>query len=84
MEALPAGAVQEEAGKVDEAKAAEVREKMMELLGNDDSEAADLLAAEKDALRYILGTDHFGPFEQAIGQYDFAQALELLKSQERG
>jgi two-component system sensor histidine kinase/response regulator len=80
MEAFPAAAVQAEAGKVDEAKAAEVCKKMMELLANDDSEAADFLAAEKDALRQILGTDHFGPFEQAIGQYDFAQALELMKS----
>jgi PAS domain S-box-containing protein len=80
MEAFPAAAVQAEAGKVDEAMAAEVCKKMMELLANDDSEAADFLAAEKDALRQILGTDHFGPFEQAIGQYDFAQALELMKS----
>ncbi|MFZ4437089.1 MAG: response regulator [Syntrophales bacterium] len=80
-EAFPASAVQEEVGKVDEAKATEVCKKMLELLANDDSEAADFLAAEKDALRQILGTDHFSPFEQAIGQYDFAQALELMKSQ---
>jgi two-component system sensor histidine kinase/response regulator len=81
MEALPAGAVQEEAGKVDEAKAAEVREKMMELLGNDDSEAADYLEAEKPSLRSILGKERFDPFEQAIRQFDFAQALELMRPQ---
>jgi two-component system sensor histidine kinase/response regulator len=80
-EAFPVAAVREDVGKVDETKAAEVCKKMMELLANDDSEAADFLAAEKDALRQILGTDQFGPFEQAIGQYDFAQALEFMKSQ---
>jgi two-component system sensor histidine kinase/response regulator len=79
-EAFPAVVVAEEAGEVDEAKAAEVCEKMRELLANDDSEAADYLDAEKNVLRHILGKEHFGPFEQAIGQYDFAQALELLKS----
>jgi two-component system sensor histidine kinase/response regulator len=79
-EAFPAAAVREDFGKVDEAKSAEVCKKMMELLANDDSEAADYLEAEKDALRHILGKEHFGPFEQAIQQYDFAQALELLKS----
>ena len=81
MEAFPAAAVQEDAGKVDEAKAAEVCKRMLELLANDDSEAADLLETEKDALRHILGKEQFGPFEQAIQQYDFAQALELMKSQ---
>jgi two-component system sensor histidine kinase/response regulator len=81
MEAFPAAAVQEEAGKVDEAKANEVCKKMMELLANDDSEAVDYLDAEKDALRHILGTAPFGPFEHAVKQYDFAQALEFIKSQ---
>jgi hypothetical protein len=80
MEAFPVAAIREKADTVDEAKAAEVFNKMMELLANDDSEAADLLAAEKDALRHILGKERFGPFEQAIQQYDFAQALELMKS----
>ena len=80
-EAFPAAAVREEAVAVDEAKAAAVCKKMMELLANDDSEAADYLAAENDALRQILGTDHFGSFEQAIAQYDFAQALEFMESQ---
>jgi two-component system sensor histidine kinase/response regulator len=81
MEALPAAAVQEGAVAVNEAKVAEVCKKMMELLANDDSEAADYLETEKDALRHILGKERFGPFEKAIGQYDFAQALELMKSQ---
>jgi two-component system sensor histidine kinase/response regulator len=81
MEAFPAAAVPEETGTVDEAKAAEVCKKMMELLANDDSEAVDYLDTEKDALRYILGRDQFGPFDQAVKQYDFAQALELMKPQ---
>ena len=80
-EAFPAAAVPEEAGEVDEAKVAEVCEKMLALLGNDDSEAVDYLEAEKDALRYILGIAQFVAFEQSVQQYDFAQALELLKSQ---
>ena len=80
-EAFPVAAVREEAGTVDEAKAAAVCEKMMELLANDDSEAVDYLEAEKDALRYILGMGQFVPFDHAVKQYDFAQALEFMKSQ---
>lgn len=80
-EAFPTAAVPEEAGDVDEAKTAAVCEKMLALLANDDSEAADYLNTEKSILRHILGVEHFGPFEYAIQQYDFAQALELIKSQ---
>jgi two-component system sensor histidine kinase/response regulator len=80
MEAFPVAVVREESGTVDEAKAATVCKKMMELLANDDSEAVDCLETEKDALLYILGKEQFGPFEQAVKQYDFAQALELVKS----
>ena len=80
-DAFPAVVIPEEAGAVDEARAAEVCKKMMELLANDDSEAADYLETEKSILRHILGGEHFGPFGHAIGQYDFAQALELMKSQ---
>jgi hypothetical protein len=74
-------AVREETRTVDEEKAAEVFKKMVELLANDDGEAVDYLEAEKDALRHILGKDPFGPFDHAVKQYDFAQALELIKSQ---
>ena len=81
-EAFPVEVVAEEtATAVDEAKTKEVCEKMREFLTNDDGEAVDYLEAEKDALRYIMGTDHFGPFAQSIGQYDFSQALELLNAQ---
>jgi CheY-like chemotaxis protein len=81
-EAFPTtAAVPEEAGDVDEANTAAVCEKMLALLANDDSEAADYLNTEKSILRHILGVEHFGPFEYAIQQYDFAQALELIKSQ---
>jgi len=77
-EAFPAAAVREEVGEVDAAKAAAVCEKMTELLTNYDSEAVDYLDTENDALRSILGTKQFGPFEQAVTQYDFEKALELL------
>jgi HPt (histidine-containing phosphotransfer) domain-containing protein len=80
-EAFPTAVVPEESGEANEAKAAEVRKKMMELLGNDDSEAADYLEAEKPSLRSILGKERFDPFEQAIRQFDFAQALELMRPQ---
>jgi two-component system sensor histidine kinase/response regulator len=83
-EAFPAAAVVEEVAPVDAAKAAEVFEKMREFLANDDSEAGDYLDAEIAALRSILGAEHFGPFERAVKQYDFAQALELLSTRQRG
>jgi two-component system sensor histidine kinase/response regulator len=70
-EAFPTtAAVPEEAGDVDEANTAAVCEKMLALLANDDSEAADYLNTEKSILRHILGVEHFGPFEYAIQQYD--------------
>ena len=81
MEVFPVAVARKEAGEVDKAKAAEIYKRMMELLANDDSEAADYLEEGKDGLRHILGKERFGPFEQAIGQFDFAQALELLKEQ---
>jgi two-component system sensor histidine kinase/response regulator len=83
-EAFPAVAVAEEVAPVDEAKAVEVFAKMREFLANDDSEAVDYLDAEIAALRSILGADHFGTFERAVKQYDFAQALELLSARQRG
>ena len=78
MEAFPAAAAREETEEVDQAKAAAVCEKMMEFLTNDDSEAVDYLDTENDALRSILGTKQFGPFEHALTQYDFEKALELM------
>jgi two-component system sensor histidine kinase/response regulator len=83
-EAFPAAAVAEEVAPVNEAKAAEVSEKMREFLANDDSEAVDYLDAEIAALRSILGAEHFGPFERAVKQYDFAKALELINARQRG
>ena len=77
-EAFPTAGVCEETEEVDEAKAAAVCKKMMEYLTNDDSEAVDYLDTETDALRSILGAKHFGPFENALTQYDFEKALELL------
>jgi hypothetical protein len=71
--------VPDESVEVDGAKAAAVREKMQELLTSDDSEAVDYLETEKDALHYLLGREQFGPFDHAVKQYNFAQALDLLK-----
>jgi two-component system sensor histidine kinase/response regulator len=83
-EAFPAVAVAEEVAPVDAAKAAEVSERMREFLANDDSEVVDYLETENAALRSILGAEHFGPFERAVKQYDFAQALELLSARQQG
>ncbi len=83
-EAFPAAVVAEEAGEVDEAKAKAVYEKMREFLAGDDSEAVDYLDAEMHALRYLLGREKFGPFDHAVKQYNFAQALDLLKQSARG
>jgi len=80
-EAFPVAAAPEAADEVDKAKAAEVFEKMMELLTNDDSEAVDYLDAESDSLRAIMGTGRFAPFESAIKQYDFEKALGVFKPQ---
>jgi len=81
MEAFPAVVVREKAGKVDELKSAAVCEKMMELLAKGDSEAVDYLETKNDALYDILGTEHFGPFEHAVKQYDFEKALEWINLQ---
>jgi len=77
-EAFPPEKTRESATPIDEEKAAAVREQMRELLANDDSEAAGLLEAEPDVLRFIIGTDRFESFAQAIKQYDFEAALDLL------
>ncbi|OPY75713.1 MAG: Virulence sensor protein BvgS precursor [Syntrophorhabdus sp. PtaU1.Bin058] len=72
-------AVRQDAGEVDEAKAAAVCERMAKLLVDGDSEAAVFFEAEYDTLRSILGTDQFGLFDRAVKQYDFEKALELIK-----
>jgi HPt (histidine-containing phosphotransfer) domain-containing protein len=79
-EAMPRRADREENGENDEAKIAEVCKKMAILLENDDSEAVDLLEAEAVTLRSALGTAQYGPFENAVKQYDFGEALKLFKS----
>jgi two-component system, sensor histidine kinase and response regulator len=76
---FPAIEVRQDAGQVDGAKAAQVSQKMIELLANGDSESVDFLDAEFDTLRGIMGTDHFGPFERAVKQCDFEKARELIK-----
>jgi two-component system sensor histidine kinase/response regulator len=78
MKAFPAAAVVEAVVAVDKAKVAAVCEKMIELLANNDGEAADYLNTEIDALRNILGSKQFEPFKYAVEQYDFEKALELM------
>ncbi|MDX9820452.1 MAG: transporter substrate-binding domain-containing protein [Syntrophales bacterium] len=79
--AFSARPVGEHAADVDEARAAATYEKMKAYLTDDDSEAASLFEAEGDVLKALLGAD-FGRFEQAVRQFDFGRALELMSRHE--
>jgi len=79
-EAFPASEAPQTVGSVDAEKVDVVNKKMTALLANDDSEAADYLETENGTLRYILGVDRFDEFAQAIKQYDFEKALELMSA----
>jgi two-component system, sensor histidine kinase and response regulator len=78
-EALPAPTETVDRSPVDVAKALEVCRKLADLLANDDSEAVKILKEEQGLLRGFLGKNHFGSFENAVNQFDFAKALEILK-----
>jgi two-component system sensor histidine kinase/response regulator len=54
---------------------------LAELLGNDDSEALDLLDERSELLRGILGANEFRSIEKALKDYDFEKALMLLRGQ---
>jgi CheY-like chemotaxis protein len=62
----------------DPEKVKQVMSRLSELLGNDDSEAADCLEENLDLLRQTLGPDVFGRLDQAIKQFDFEKALQQL------
>jgi two-component system sensor histidine kinase/response regulator len=54
---------------------------LAELLGNDDSEALDLLEERRELLSGILGANEFRSIEKALKDYDFEKALILLRGQ---
>lgn len=49
-----------------------------ELLGNDDSEANDVVEENQDLLRATLGAEAYAKIDQAIKQYDFETASLLV------
>jgi two-component system sensor histidine kinase/response regulator len=78
-EALPAQADVVNTGQMDVAKGAEVCRNLADLLANDDSKAVKILKEEQGLLRGLLGAKYFGPLENAVNQFDFEKALEILK-----
>lgn len=60
-------------------KATTVLSKLVTLLFNDESDAHDVLEENLDLLRYTLGDELFVKLDQAIRDYDFEKALQLLK-----
>jgi two-component system sensor histidine kinase/response regulator len=82
VEFLPSGETDEkEAAKADPAKVREVCEKLAAMLINSDSEAVDYLEAEKAVLRGAMGAKSVSSIENAVKQYDFEAALDLLKKE---
>lgn len=45
-----------------------------------DSRAVKMAKEERELLRSLLGATYFQPFENAVNQYDFEEALETLKT----
>jgi len=85
QEALPAPT---STGKTDGGTAPVDREQgvaackaLAQLLGNDDSEALDLLEERRDLLSGVLGANEFRSIEKALKDYDFEKALILLRGQ---
>ncbi len=64
---------------VDPSKFVEILNRLNELLKDDDSEANDVLDDNVDLLRFVLGVDTFSKVDQAIKNFDFEQAVLLLK-----
>ncbi len=71
----------EEGGEVDLEKVKEVCEKLATMLINSDSEAVDYLESQKAPLRGVMGAKTVMFIEDAVKQYDFEKALDLLKEQ---
>lgn len=64
---------------LDPQKASAVLSKLVALLIEDESDAHDVLEDNPDLLRYVLGDELFVKLDQAIRDYDFEKALQLLK-----
>lgn len=83
-EALPQPKAPDDSAKtapVDREKAVAACKKLAELLSNDDSEAVDFIAQKADVLRGLLEADPLRSLQKAVTNYDFENALELLREQ---
>ncbi|MEE9913918.1 MAG: response regulator [Deltaproteobacteria bacterium] len=84
-EALPAPESAEKPGRVtapvDQEQGIAACKALAELLGNDDSEALDLLDERNELLKGILGANEFMSIEKALKDYDFEKALTRLRAQ---
>jgi two-component system sensor histidine kinase/response regulator len=65
---------------LDTSKAADVLNRLNELLNDDDSEASDVLEENIDLLRFVLGAETFTKVNKAIKNFDFEKAIVLLKN----
>ncbi|HEY4743935.1 MAG TPA: response regulator, partial [Desulfuromonadaceae bacterium] len=76
-EALPAE--QEPSAVADTSRAAEVCERLSQLLADDDSAAVDLFEEQVDLLQMVLGAGRFIDLKHAITQYNFEKALNVTR-----
>jgi len=65
---------------VDTAKTAALINQLYRLLAEDDSEAGDVLEENLSLLQIVLGMEAFSKVDDAIKQFDFGKALDLLKA----
>jgi two-component system, sensor histidine kinase and response regulator len=80
LRSLNAGAEENaEVLQVDRERAVAACKKLEQLLANADGEATDFLNEERDLFRGFLGSDPFQMLKKAIDDYDFEQAMEVLK-----
>jgi PAS domain S-box-containing protein len=77
------GGTTADASSVDRTQAAAACKKLADLLANDDSEAVDVINQLGDLLRGVLGANQFRAIEKATKDYDFENALELLREQSK-
>jgi two-component system sensor histidine kinase/response regulator len=65
---------------IDVNRAAEIAGKLADLLAGDDSESTDVLEQHFNLLRMVFGVDAIARIDRAVKQYDFEEALALLKA----
>ena len=79
--ALPPKSFEVVSATDDTLNVAVILNRLKELLANDDYEAGDFLAENREALSIALGIDVFFEVESAIKQFDFDTALQWLPNQ---